>query len=297
MWLYEIAKQPKRNSARSKSITAGIAGGPMKIESLEKANLRVAKAIWPDRLTLHLRDLLSALTHQFQFSVAHGDLLLLDRSWYVTHTGLLRLARRNRCAGIDVRPATEFCDPAGSRWAFKATVFKSPKCKGFAGYGDADPSNVSSLVRGAEMRVAETRAVNRALRKAYGVGVCSVEELGSFSNQLIPASDLKQPARSNARNEPPNGNGHHPLRDQLYLLIRQHRLDPTLVKLYATDYCQVSELRQANREQLATFISHLAESAQRDRDALLCELNSFVPKPTTPVAETSGEGPKAAGVA
>src|SRR5215469_18842096 len=33
-------------------------------------------------------------------------------------------------------------------------------------YGDTNPSNTSSLVRGAEMRVAETRAVNRALRKA-----------------------------------------------------------------------------------------------------------------------------------
>ena len=52
---------------------------------------------------------------------------------------------------------------------------------GFVGYGDADPSNVSPLVRGAEMRVAETRAVNRALRKAYGIGLCSVEELGSLS--------------------------------------------------------------------------------------------------------------------
>jgi hypothetical protein len=33
------------------------------------------------------------------------------------------------------------------------------------------------MVHGAEMRVAETRAVNRALRKAYGIGLCSVEEL------------------------------------------------------------------------------------------------------------------------
>jgi hypothetical protein len=47
------------------------------------------------------------------------------------------------------------------------------------GYGDADPSNVSFLVQGAEMRIAETRAVNRARRKAYGIGICSVEEIGS----------------------------------------------------------------------------------------------------------------------
>ena len=68
------------------------------------------------------------------------------------------------------------------RWVFKATVYKARDSKGFVGYGDADPSNISPLVRGAEMRVAETRAVNRALRKAYGIGLCSVEELGSSSS-------------------------------------------------------------------------------------------------------------------
>ena len=105
---------------------------------------------------------------------------MLDEKWYVTHSGLLRIANRKHCSGILVRPAHQFCDRAGSRWAFRATVYKSQTCKGFVGYGDADPSNVSPLVRGAEMRVAETRAVNRALRKAYGIGICSVEEIGSF---------------------------------------------------------------------------------------------------------------------
>ncbi len=46
-----------------------------------------------------------------------------------------------------------------------------------------DAWNQSDLVRGAEMRVAETRALNRARRKAYGIGICSVEEIGSFSGQ------------------------------------------------------------------------------------------------------------------
>ena len=35
------------------------------------------------------------------------------------------------------------------------------------------------------MRVAETRAVNRALRKAYGIGICSVEEIGPSPNRRI----------------------------------------------------------------------------------------------------------------
>ena len=67
--------------------------------------------------------------------------------------------------------------------------------------------NVSPLVRGAEMRVAETRAVNRALRKAYGIGICSVEEIGS-----LPARSQPEP---NVRKlPPPNGNGEPKPRDQ-----------------------------------------------------------------------------------
>jgi hypothetical protein len=269
-------------------------------EACTTVNLRAAKSIWSNQLTRSLRALLSALTTQFGFSVTHGDVLLLDRSWYVTHTGLLRLARRNRCAGIDVRPVTKFCNPAGNRWTFKATIYKSARCMGFVGYGDADPSNVSAKVRGAEMRVAETRAVNRALRKAYGIGICSIEELGSVSGPLPPAADKKKPVRSA---EPANGNGHHPLRDRLCLIIRQHQLDAPLVKAYAADYCDVAELRQASREQVATFIKHLADYAQHDREGLLCQLNSYAPKPPTEALvtiandSTATEPEKAAGAA
>lgn len=125
------------------------------------------------------------------------------------------------------------------------------------------------------MRVAETRAVNRALRKAYGIGTCSVEELGSFSGPLPAAARQQHVAAGSERS---NGNGHHPLRDRLCLLIRQHQLDPALVKAYAADYSAVSELRQASREQVARFIRHLAEYAQADRDGLLCQLASYAPK-------------------
>ena len=97
---------------------------------------------------------------------------------YVTHADLLRIARKNHCAGIHTEPVVELCRPAENFWVFKATVFKSAKCRGFVGYGDAHPGNVSPLIfNHAELRMAETRAVNRALRKAYGIALCSVEEL------------------------------------------------------------------------------------------------------------------------
>lgn len=262
-------------------------------------NVRLAKRIWP-ALTRAVLQKLRALSEENLLSLAAGDITYLDKGWYVTHTGLLRLARRNRCAGIDVRPLSKFCDSAASHWAFRATVYKSAKCKGFVGYGDADPSNISPQVRGAEMRVAETRAVNRALRKAYGIGICSVEELGSFSGPLRPAAEQKVPS---ANTEPTNGNRRHPLRDRLCLLIHQHRLDPALVKAFAADYCDVTELRQASREQVATFIKHLAEYAENDRDGLLCQLAGYGPKPASEALVTiandrsAHEPEKAAGAA
>jgi len=240
--------------------------------SLVGQNLRLARAKWGPGLSNTIEHALRDLSERFGLSVAAGDLLLIDERWYVTHSGLLRLATRRHCAGIDVTAITELCDPSSSRWAFKATVYKSPTCKGFVGHGDADPSNVSPLVRGAEMRVAETRAVNRALRKAYGIGICSVEEIGSLPARSQP--------EANVRKLPPQStNGQPKLRDQLCLLIRQHRLDASLVKQYAAEFCDTQDLRAANREQIQSFITHLGELAEKDRDGLLCKLNSYDQKP------------------
>jgi hypothetical protein len=153
--------------------------------------------------------------------------------------------------------------------------FQSPKCRGFVGYGDADPSNVSPVVRGAEMRVAETRAVNRALRKAYGIGICSVEEIGSFAEPTSPPRESKKlpPQTVNGK----NGNyGGPKVRDRLCQLIRQHQLDANLVKSYAVDFCGTKTLREASREQVEGFVAHLSDWAEKDRNALLCQLNGYL---------------------
>ena len=215
------------------------------------------------------------LAKRYRFSVESGDLLWLDGHWYVTHSGLIRLARRSHCAGIHIEPVAQFSDPATSRWAFKATAYKSRTCRGFVGYGDANPSNVSPVVRGAEMRVAETRAVNRALRKAYGIGLCSVEEIGSIPRE---AESAIEPKRRPPQSTNENGNGSPKVRDRLWQVIRQHQLDATLVKSYATDFCGVKSLREATREQVENFVVSLADWAEKDRNALVCQLNSYLPR-------------------
>jgi hypothetical protein len=240
----------------------------MKYDLQIKRELETAKKIWPDSVQTIESEQLESLVKEYRFSVKRGDLQILNRRWYVTHTGLVGLAYRKRCRGVHTEAVREFCEPAVSRWTFKAVVYKSRTCKGFVGYGDANPSNVSALVRGAEMRIAETRAINRALRKAYGIGICSVEEIGT-----IPSPVEKRPP------QPVNGNGNGAgpkVRDRLCQLIRQHKLDPELVKAYATDFCGTKTLREATREQVENFVKSLAEWAEKDRNALLCQLNSYL---------------------
>jgi hypothetical protein len=156
---------------------------------------------------------------------------------------------------------------------FKAIVYKRSGEKGFVGYGDADPSNVSPLVQGAEMRVAETRAVNRALRKAFGIGLCSVEELGWPSSTPSPSDNHAQASKACAS----NGSSYSQprLRDKLCLLIRKYELDPNLVKRYAADFCGTDTLRDASRDLVEAFVSTVAKEAANDRAALVCKLNSY----------------------
>ena len=237
--------------------------------NLWRENVRLAKQVWNKTPSTQF---LKMLTRDFQLSVRDGDLQVINGQWYVTHAGLVRLARRRRCSGIHVEVVDTLCNSALGRFVLKAMVYPTKRSSGFVGYGDADPSNVSPLVRGAEMRVAETRAVNRALRKAYGIGICSVEEIGSLAERSPSSPDSKK-----FPSQPANGNhGGSTVRDSLCQTIRQHQLDPNLVKVYATDFCGVKNLREATREQVENFVAHLADWAEKDRNALLCQLNRYL---------------------
>lgn len=232
-------------------------------------NARLARRLYPNGADPVNREFLETLSLQ-GFSMRYGDLQMLDGKWYVTHAGLLRLAHRRHCHAINVEPVNALCNRLRQRFVFRAAVYPSKGSGGFVGYGDADPGNVSTFVHGAEMRVAETRAVNRALRKAYAIGTCSIEEVGcvAIKNGFAAAPRMApQGTKSNATA--------YRVRDRLCQIIRQHKLDPELVKAYALDFCDVQTLRGATRERLEEFVAQLAASAEQDRTALLCRLNSY----------------------
>jgi hypothetical protein len=93
--------------------------------ALVRQNLHLVKQLYPG---LQQPDFtaLRSLTQAFHLSISKREILLIEGKWYVTHAGLLQIATRRRCPGI------------------KFTVYKSLGSKGFVGYGDADPSNVST---------------------------------------------------------------------------------------------------------------------------------------------------------
>ncbi len=208
------------------------------------------------------------LKHRLSFERA--EIIMIADAPYITHAGLLRIAFHNRCKSILTCPVLDICRPNDNRWVFRAIAYPSASSKGFVGYGDADPSNVSSAMHGAEMRIAETRAVNRALRKAYGIGLCSVEELGSSPVPPSNGNARRAPARLGANFEVVTP---VPLRDQLRQLIRQHRLDPVLTKEYALDHLGVKSLRDATREQVSELIAHLQKRLFEDRDQFFADLS------------------------
>ena len=102
-----------------------------------------------------------------------GGIIRLQGKDYTTHSGLLWLAHESGIESID----TELISWEASRSAavFRAVAVGS---RGrFTGYGDADPGNVGRTIAAACLRMAETRAINRALRLYTGLGMTSAEEL------------------------------------------------------------------------------------------------------------------------
>jgi hypothetical protein len=242
------------------------------IQTLWRDNRREARSRFA-RLQPELLKQLKSLTTRFHLAISHSEVQLLDGRWYVTHSGLMSIAQRNKCAGIKSAIVRQFSDASSPRWVVRATVYRSPGSIGFSGFGDADPSNISAVVLGSELRIAETRAVNRALRKAYGISLCSVEELGSSPQPQDPPQNLRNHAC--IRNGDSLKYGQTRLRDKLCLLIRKYELDPELVKRYAAAFCGTETVSDASRDLVEKFIQSLAREAEANPDALTCKLNSF----------------------
>jgi hypothetical protein len=64
-----------------------------------RTEMNVARRIWGEVGATRLAEL-RALIRRNRISVALGDVCYIENRWYITHSGLLRVAHRKRCTGI-----------------------------------------------------------------------------------------------------------------------------------------------------------------------------------------------------
>jgi hypothetical protein len=94
----------------------------------------------------------------------------LQGKTFVTFEGLLNLFHEN--GGQKITTKLIQADP----YLFKAMVVG--ELGTFTAHGDADEKNVNSMIARHKIRMAETRAIARALRLYCNIGMTSLEEIG-----------------------------------------------------------------------------------------------------------------------
>lgn len=105
--------------------------------------------------------------------IADEHIMMLQGKKFIKHSGLLDIAHKSGLVSIK----TDMVSQSPEIVIFKATV-EMPDNKIFEAYGDATKQNVNGNILPHILRMAETRAVNRALRFATNIGMTSAEEMG-----------------------------------------------------------------------------------------------------------------------
>ena len=147
-----------------------------------RENLRLARQQLGGTLTMRLAKSLKTLSKEFSFSLGNGELQFINSCWYVTHVGLIGLARRKRCSGIHVEAVDSLCDSAGESICPESNGVPVQELLRLCGL-----RRRRSLQRLLPWSTAprcgwrKPELLTALLRKAYGIGICSVEEIGSFA--------------------------------------------------------------------------------------------------------------------
>ncbi len=240
-----------------------------------RENLRFAHRVISPTLPIRLADSLKTLSHDFDFSLRRGDLQILNNSWYVTHTGLFGWRVARGAAVSMSRPSIRCVIPRPVVSSSRRRCIR-PKIPPDSS-ATAMPTLPTFLCWSAAPRCGSPRPEPSI---ALCVRLMASESARSRRSDPIPVRWRRLLMHRSFRPKSANGNGNgsgHKVRDRLCQIIRQHKLDPELVKAYAVDFCGTKALKDATREQVESFVQQLAEAAKKDRGALLCQLNSYAP--------------------
>ncbi len=111
-----------------------------------------------------------------------GGIIKLQGKEFITFAGLLVTAHSN---GLRAITPTLLEYNAAENYAVFSAVAQGERGS-YTAHGDADKSNVKRGMHGAILRMAETRAVCRALRMYLGIGMTAREELPGTNAGPMP---------------------------------------------------------------------------------------------------------------
>ena len=133
--------------------------------------------LWDDHYTEKEKQLLTAVSQRYGLDPLAREVMMLDGNVYVTAAGIKRLAIQDPdYDGCEIEIIERNWET--NQFLVKAKVWKKDCSRPFEDFGDASPEN-SRMKGGALLRHAITRARARAMRSAFSIPFCSVEELDS----------------------------------------------------------------------------------------------------------------------
>jgi hypothetical protein len=129
---------------------------------------------------------------------------------HVTFDGLIDLAHKNGLGGTET-VVVQFPNEE-NKWtavvkAVVTLIDSTGQYRNFSGIGDANPANTNKAIALHSIRMAETRAIGRALRVALNIKGCMYEELGGDAKgepvgdepSSEPADDSADPISGKAK--------------------------------------------------------------------------------------------------
>ncbi len=205
----------------------------------------------PEKAQEQLAHQIRALYAEFGLRPDLGHVIVMGDRPYVTKEGLIYYAQRTKkLAGIEV----EIVERKQNFCLVKARVLTKDGGR-YEAYGDADANNTNRMVTPHLIRMAETRAVNRALRVAFPIGLCSFEELAEQDViDPVTGEEVKVEVEKEATQRQLN---------TVNLIAEKRGLTGELLKEFIEIHIGKSSLEELNREEVSTLISTLNDLAPK----------------------------------
>ncbi len=164
--------------------------------------------LWDSRYNTREIETLKVVAHQYNLDPLMREVIMLHGNIYVTAAGLQKLAQRDPdYNGCQIEPIVMDWD--NNFFVVKASVWKKGCDYPFEDFGDADPT--TSKLRGkALFRHAITRARARAIRSAFAVPFCALEELDDETRWKAAQNETPAYESKFSRRSTPQRNSYRP---------------------------------------------------------------------------------------